>query len=250
VLQVNYALTESRLGSEFMDYKRTNRFLIADNHKLVADACKRMLEPEFDVVGIVSDGRALVQMALRLKPDLVILEIALPQLNGLGAAARIKRNLPPLKVVFLAATADADVVAEAFRLGASAYVLKQSGAEELMTAVRRVLRGESYLSSLIARETIEYLLHPVKHQTRGKKLTVREVEVLQLLTEGRSMKQVAEILEIASHTVAFHKYKMMEKLGIDTNAGLIQYAMQHYMIPVREGCAIADSTGPRLAEAS
>jgi DNA-binding NarL/FixJ family response regulator len=209
-----------------------------------------MLEPEFDVVGIVSDGRALVQMALRLKPDLVILEIALPQLNGLGAAERIKRNLPSLKIVFLAANSDVRIAAEAFRLGASAYVLKQSGSEEFLTAVRRVLRGASYLSPLIARETIEYLLHPGKHQTVGRKLTLREVEVLQLLSEGRSMKEVGQILEIASRTVAFHKYRVMEKLGINTNAELLQYAMKHYMIPLRERWSITDSTGTRLAKAS
>lgn len=167
-----------------MDCKHTARLLIADDQKLVADACKQMLEPEFDVVGLVSDGRALVQTALRLKPDLVILEIALPHLNGLAAAAQIKRNLASLKLVFLAASSDAGLAAEAFRLGGSAYVLKQSGVEELITAVRRVLRGESYLSPLIARETIAYLLKPPKHQTLGQKLTLREVEALQLLTEG------------------------------------------------------------------
>jgi DNA-binding NarL/FixJ family response regulator len=168
-----------------------------------------MLQPRSNVAGIVFDGRARVEAAQKLKPDVVILEIALPQLNGLGAAGQIKRNLPCIKIIFLAANSDAGAVAEAFRLGASAYVLKQSGIEEFITAVRRVLRGESYPSPLIARETIEYLLHPHKNQALGQKLALREVEVLQLLTEGKPMKQVAGILEITSYTVAFHKYKMM-----------------------------------------
>jgi DNA-binding NarL/FixJ family response regulator len=217
------------------------RILIADNHKLVADACKQMLEPEFGVVGIVTDGRALLQAADKLKPDIAIVETALPQLNGLDATARMKRKLPSLKVMFLTANANAGTAAEAFRRGASAYVLEQSGAEEFLAAVRRVMRNESYLSPLIARETFEYLLHPRKHQALGQELTLREVEVLQLLSEGRSMKQVAEILEIASQTVAFHKYKMMEKLGIDNNAGLLQYALQHHMTPKQERWAVMDS---------
>ena len=223
------------------------RILIADNHKLVADGCKQMLGPQFNVVGIVTDGRAVVQAALKLKPDVVILEVDLPQLNGLGAAGQIKRYLPSLKMVFLAASSDVDAVAEAFRQGASAYVLKQSGADEFITAVRRVLRGESYLSPLISRETIESLLQPCKHQELGQQLSLREIEVLQLLTEGRSMKQVAGILEVALTTVAFHKYKMMEKLGIDTNAELLQYAMHHHMAPKR--WAVMDSAGTRYMEA-
>lgn len=233
-------------GRESVDHKI--RILIADNHKLVADGCKQILEPEFDVVGIVTDGRALVQAALKLKPDMVILEIVLPQLNGLGAAGQIKRNLPSLKLVFLAASSDVGAAAEAFRQGASGYVLKQSGGDEFVTAVRRVSREESYLSPLIARETIEYLLHPRKHQTLGQRLTLREVEVLQLLTEGRSMKEVAWILEIKSGTVAFHKYRMMEKLGISTNAGLLQYAMRNYMSRTNGTWALTDASGTRLME--
>ncbi|HEX8798484.1 MAG TPA: response regulator transcription factor [Terriglobales bacterium] len=232
-----------------MDFRRKARILIADSHKLVADACKQILEPEFDVTGIVSDGRSLVQAALKLKPDVAILETFLPQLNGIDAAKQIKRTIPPVKLVFLTANSDVDTAAEAFRRGACAYVLKQSGVEEFVVAIRIVMRGESYLSPLIDRETLERLLHPPKHQTLGRHLTHREVEVLQLLIEGRSMKQVAAILEIASHTVAFHKYNMMEKLGINTNAGLFHYAMNHYITPRQENWTITDSTGTRLLEA-
>ncbi len=232
-----------------MDFKRKAQILIADSHKLVADACKQILEPEFEVAGLVSDGRSLVQAAVKLKPEMAILETFLPQLNGIDAAEQIKRAVPSVKLVFLTANLDADAAAEVFRRGASAYVLKQSGAEEFVTAIRTVMRGESYLSPLIARETIEHLLHPPKHQTLGRRLTRREVEVLQLLTEGRSMKQVAAILEIASNTVAFHKYRMMEKLGIDSNAGLFQYAMNHSITPRQESWTITDSAGTRLLEA-
>ena len=223
--------------------------LIADNHKLVTDACKQMLEPQFDVVGAVSDGRALVEAALRLKPDVLVLEIVLPQLNGIDAAEQVKRSLSSVKIVFLTAVSDVEAAAEAFRRGASAYVLKQSGADEFVTAVRNVMRGESYLSPLIARETMQYLLHPPKRGTVGQRLTMREVEVLQLLTEGRSMKEVGAVLDIASNTVAFHKYRMMDKLGIKTSAGLVQYAMNHNMAPRQESWTITDSTGPRLLEA-
>jgi DNA-binding NarL/FixJ family response regulator len=243
IQQVDRCLVRKSVGDQI-------RILIADNLKLVADGCKQMLEPEFNVIGIVTNGRALVQTALKLKPNVVILEVDLPQLNGLGAAGQIKRNLPSLKVVFLAASSDVNAAAAAFQWGASAYVLKQSDGDELITAVRRVLRGESYLSPLIARETIECLLQPAKHQTLGQQLTLREIEVLQLLAEGRSMKEVAHVLEIASRTVAFHKYKMMEKLGIRTNAGLFQYAMKHYMTHIQGSWVVTDSHGVRLMEAS
>jgi len=226
------------------------RVLIADKHKFVADGCKQMLEPEHNVVGIVTDGRALVQAAAKLRPDLAILEVDLPLLNGLAAAGQIKRSLPSLKIVFLAASSAVDAAAEAFRWGASAYVLKQSDGAEFITAIRRVLRGESYLSPLIARETIDYLLQPRKHQTFGRQLTLREIEVLQLLTEGRSMKEVAQVLEIGSTTVAFHKYKVMEKLGISSNAGLFRYAMEHFMMPEQGAWPIRDTDGMRLMEVS
>ena len=174
------------------------RLVIADSHKLVAEACKHLLQPEFDVVGIATDGRSLVQMALDLKPDGVVLEVSMSLLNGLDAAEQIKRKLPSLKLMFLTATLDVDAVAEAFRRGASGYVLKYSGAEELITAVRTVMRGQSYLSSLIARETIEYLLRHPKAEGVRERTTPRQTEILQLLIEGKSMKEVAGILGLTS----------------------------------------------------
>ena len=210
------------------------RLVIADSHKLVAEACKHLLQPEFDVVGIATDGRSLVQMALDLKPDGVVLEVSMSLLNGLDAAEQIKRKLPSLKLMFLTATLDVDAVAEAFRRGASGYVLKYSGAEELITAVRTVMRGQSYLSSLIARETIEYLLRHPKAEGVRERTTPRQTEILQLLIEGKSMKEVAGILGLSPGTVAFHKYNMMERLGIETNAELLRYGLKNHMAPVRE----------------
>ena len=214
---------------------RKIRLVLADNHQFVTDACRQMLGPEFEVADVAVDGRALVKSAIQLKPDGVILEVALPQLNGIDVARQLKLRVPMLKLIFLSANSDVNVAAEAFRAGASGYVLKRSGAQEFVAAVRRVMRGESYLSPLIARETIDYLLRSPDVTTSRPRITAREAEILQLLAEGSSMKQVAAVLGITSGTVAFHKYKMMERLGIESNAGLIQYAMSMYMTVPQSG---------------
>jgi DNA-binding NarL/FixJ family response regulator len=221
---------------------RKTRLVIADQQRLFAEACKQMLEPEFEVVGVVSDGRSLVQAATELRPEALILDVSLPQLNGLEAADQAIRKQPSVRVMFTTANADPEVAAEAFRRGAAAYVLKQSGADEYLAAIRKVLRGESYLSSLMARETIDYLLHKPKRD-KSRRITRRQSEILQLLAEGKSMKVVADILEISPGTVAFHKYDMMERLGIDNNAGLLQYAMRNSMTPVERDWTVTDSSG-------
>ena len=213
-----------------MDRKAAARLLIADDYRLVAEACKEMLQPEFDIVGIVTDGRALVQAALELKPDAAIMDVSMPHLNGLDAAEQIKRKLPSVKIVFLTVNADPGIAAKAFQRGASGYVLKHSGAEEFVTAIRKVIAGQSYLSPLIARETMTYLLRQPKDEQKKKDITPRQSEILQLLAEGRAMKEVADILDITPGTVAFHKYNMMERLSITTNAGLLMYALKHNMI--------------------
>ena len=222
------------------------RLVLADDQRLFAEVCKQMLEPEFDVVGVCTDGRVLVDAATELQPDALILNISLPRLNGLDAAEQILRRLPATKVVFTTANADPEVAAEAFRRGASAYVLKQSGADEYLTAIRKVLRGDSYISSLIARETIDYLLHQPKRENL-RRITRRQSEILQLLAEGKSMKVVANMLAISPGTVAFHKYDMMERLGIDTNAGLLQYAMRNSMSPSEGDWTMMDSSGASLS---
>ncbi len=212
-----------------MERKPAARLVIADDHRLLADACKSMLEPEFQVLEIVTDGRSLVKSALSQKPDVIILDIAMPRLNGLDAGEQIKQKIPSTKLVFMTMNSAADVAAEAFRRGASAYVLKQSAAEELMVAIRKVVQGESYLSPLIARETVTFLLNQGKARTEEKKITKRQSEILQLLAEGMSMKEVAGVLELRPGTVAFHKYRMMETLGVKTNAELLEYAIKRQM---------------------
>lgn len=221
---------------------RKTRLVIADQQRLFAEACKQILEPEFEVVAIANDGRSMLQLAEERKADVLILDVALPLLNGLDAAEQAIRRLPAVKIMFTTANADPEVAAEAFRRGASAYVLKHSGTEEYLTAIRKVMRGDSYLSSLIARETIDYLLHKPKRENL-RRITRRQSEILQLLAEGKSMKVVANILAISPGTVAFHKYDMMERLGIETNAGLLQYAMRNSMSPMERDWTVLDSSG-------
>jgi len=209
--------------------KSAARILIADDHQLLADACKGLLEPEFEVVGIVKDGRDLITAAAELQPDIIILDIYMPHLNGLDAGEQVKRKLPRAKLIFLTMTVESDVAAEAFRRGASAYVLKQSAADELLLAIRTVNRGASYLSPLVVKETVMYLLNQGENFREAKQITSREREVLQLLAEGMSMKEVASFIDIKPGTVAFHKYRMMEKLNVKTNAQLLEYAIKRHM---------------------
>jgi DNA-binding NarL/FixJ family response regulator len=212
-----------------MEHRHRARLLIADDHTLLAEACKSFLEPEFEVVGIVDNGRALLKLASELKPQVVILDIAMPQLNGLDAADQIKQLLPATKLVFLTMNMAPDVAAEAFRRGASGYVVKSSAAEELVRAIRRALKSESYMSPAITKETVDFLLRSGSSYTEEKRITPRQSEVLQLLAEGMSMKEIAHILNLKPGTVAFHKYKMMESLGLKSNAELIQYAIKHHL---------------------
>jgi len=214
-----------------MERRNKARLLIADDHTLLAEACKGLLEPEFDVVGIVNNGRALLQMGLELKPDVIILDVAMPQLNGLDAGEQIKRLIPSVKLVFLTMNLEPEVAAEAFRRGASGYVVKNSSAEELVAAIRRVLKGESYLSPTITKDTVRFLLKSGKTYDEEKPITSRQREVLQLLAEGLSMKEIASVLNLKPGTVAFHKYRIMETLGLKTNAELLQYAIKRHIIP-------------------
>jgi DNA-binding NarL/FixJ family response regulator len=213
-----------------MEYRHRARLLIADDHTLVAEVCKNLLEPEFEVAGIVDNGRALLRLATELKPEVVILDIGMPLMNGLDAGEEIKRVLPATKLVFLTMNTSPEVAAEAFRRGASAYVVKHAAASELITAVRRALRSESYLSPTITKETVDYLLRSGSSYSTEKRITRRQSEVLQLLAEGRSMKEIASILNLKPGTVAFHKYRIMETLGLKTNAELLQYAVKHHLV--------------------
>jgi DNA-binding NarL/FixJ family response regulator len=209
---------------------RRPRIVIADDHILFAEACKNLLEPEFEVVGIVPDGRALTQAVSELRPDLVLLDISMPELNGLDAGEQIKQKNRAVKLVYITQTIAPDVAAEAFRRGASGYLIKHCTADELAIAVRGVLRGESYLSPLVTKDTVQYLLRSGAVYENEKHISGRQREVLQLFAEGKSMKEIAYILGLKPGTVAFHKYKMMDSLGINTNAGLIEYAIKQHLV--------------------
>jgi DNA-binding NarL/FixJ family response regulator len=205
------------------------RILLADDHQLLADACKGLLEPEFEVVAIVTDGRSLLEQAALLRPDVIILDISMPHLNGLDASSAIRHKFPAIKLVILTMNMAPEVAAEAFRRGVSGYVLKHTAGEELLIAVRRVVQGASYLSPLLTKETVTFLLSRPEGRAEDKRITQRQSEILQLLAEGNSMKQVASIVDIKPGTVAFHKYRMMEKLNIKTNAELLEYAIKRQM---------------------
>jgi DNA-binding NarL/FixJ family response regulator len=208
-----------------------SRILIADDHTLLAELCKRLLESEFDVVGTVSDGRALVRAAALLKPDVVVLDIAMPVLNGLDAALQVKQELRAVKLVYLTMNPDPEVAAEAFRRGASGYLLKTCAASEMVAAVRAVLQGRSYLSAALSKEAVAYLLRQTNKLVEEEdKLTERQREVLQLLAEGKVMKEVGAILNMTTRTVAFHKYRIMEALGARSNAELVRYAVRNHMV--------------------
>lgn len=213
-----------------MKYNGRARLVIADDHTLLAEACKSLLEPEFEVIGIVATGRELLRVASELKPDVVVIDVGMPQLNGLDAAEQLKRLQPSCKVVFMTMNMAPDVAAEAFRRGALGYVVKNSAASELVTAIRRALRSESYLSPLITKDTVEFLLRGRTPYSEEKRLTRRQSEILQLLAEGLSMKEVANVLNLRPGTVAFHKYNLMHALGLKTNAQLLRYAIKHHLI--------------------
>ena len=211
--------------------RNRSRILIADDHNLVAELCKGLLETEFDVVGVVSDGRALVRAAGELRPDVVVLDIAMPILNGLDAGQRVKEILPTVKLVYLTMNPEVDVAAEAFERGASGYLLKTCAAAEMAAAVRHVLRGKSYLSKGLSRDAIDCLRWQHKKLVQEEeRLTERQREVLQLLAEGKVMKEVGGILNLTARTVAYHKYRMMEVLGVQSSAELVKYAVRNHMV--------------------
>jgi DNA-binding NarL/FixJ family response regulator len=211
--------------------KCVKRVLIADDHQLFADACRTLLEPEYTVVGTVNDGRLLVDAVRELRPDIVLLDIYMPQLNGLDAGSLVKKGFPTVKLIYLTMTLEAEIAAEAFRRGASAYVPKQSAGNELMLAMHKVSRGDTYLSPLVNKDTVNFLVSSKATHTDHKKITQRQNEILQLLAGGMSMKQVASVIDVKPGTVAFHKYRLMQKLNITTNAELLGYALKHQMIP-------------------
>jgi DNA-binding NarL/FixJ family response regulator len=211
---------------------RRPRILFADDHRLVREAFARLLEPDCDVLGAVADGRALLEAASRLRPDIVVLDIGMPLLNGLDAARQLKRRTPEVKLIFLTVSEDPDLASEAFRAGASGYLLKNSAASELLKAIQEVSQGRSYVTPLATQGLVGALLRDPGPARATGQLSERKREVLQLLAEGCTMKEIACILKITPRTVAFHKYGMMEDLGIKNSAGLVQFAIKHGIVSV------------------
>jgi DNA-binding NarL/FixJ family response regulator len=212
---------------------KKTRILLADDHAMICAGFQKLLEPEYEVVGTVGDGHALLKTAEELKPDLVLVDIGMPLLNGLDAARQLKKLMPKLKVIFLTMNPDSDVASEALRIGASGYLVKNSHGEELLKAVRDVVRGMSYVTPQIRKAMEQRFIEDPKAASRPKHLTPRHREILQMLAEGRAPKEIASILDISVRTVRFHKYEIMKELGIATNAELVQYAIKHSLIPPR-----------------
>ena len=207
-----------------------SRVLIADDHNLVAELCKRLLEPEFQVVGTVSNGRELVRAAAKLKPDVIVVDIAMPVLNGLDAGKQVKEALQTVKLVYLTMNTDPELTLEAFDRGASGYLLKTCAASEMVLAVREVLRGKTYLSPTL-KEKVAYLRWERKKMVEeADRLTGRQREVLQLIAEGKVMKEIGDTLNVTTRTVAFHKYRIMEVLGTTSNAELVRYAVRNHLV--------------------
>ena len=207
------------------------RVILADDHTLMLDALKNLIEPEFEVVGAFADGHTLVEEAPKLNPNVIVLDIGMPMMNGLMAGQRLKQLMPLVKLVYLTMNHDPDVAGEAFRLGASAFLLKNSAAAELLQAIREVIRGGYYVTPLMTKGMEGSFVQNFKRRKNKNPLTLRQKEVLQLLAEGRSMKEVAFVLNVSPRTVAFHKYTMMDHLHIKSSAQLIEYAMRSALVP-------------------
>lgn len=211
---------------------RRPRILLADDHAILLEAFKTLLEPEYEVVGTVSDGRELLAAAPKLQPDVIVTDISMPNLNGLDACRKLRKVLPEVKFVFLTVNEDPDLVAEAIRIGANGYLLKSSAASELFQAIKSVLSGGTYITPLVTKGMIGSLMGGSRGRGPIDKLTIRQREILQLLAEGNTMKKAAAILCVTPRTVAFHKYRIMEELQIDTNAELIQFAIKSGLISI------------------
>lgn len=205
------------------------RVLLADDHTLVAEAFKRLLEPEFEVVGTVGDGRALLRVASELKPDVVLVDLNMPLLNGLDASEQLKQLLPRTKIIVLTMNEDAEIAHETMRTWASGYLLKKSAGSELLKAVREVLNGAKYVTPALEDELAE-LISTDSRPEPARALTPRQREVLQLLAEGHTMKEAAAILNVATRTVAFHKYRIMHEFGLENNSDLLRLAIKQRLV--------------------
>jgi DNA-binding NarL/FixJ family response regulator len=209
------------------------RVLLADDHRLVAEGLKAILAPEYEVAGIVQDGRALVESAKKLQPDAIVADISMPHLNGIDALVHLKRDNPDVKVVFLTMHQEHAYARRALEAGASGFVLKHSASAELLTALRAALRGRTYITPALAGEVLHDMReHPHQPTDPAALLTPRQREILQLLVEGQSAKQIAGALSISARTVEFHKYQMMESLGLHNSAELIHFGIKNDIVGV------------------
>ena len=214
-----------------MNVQERPRVLLADDHLLVAEALKSMLASEFDLVGVVQDGRAMLEAAQTLQPDVIVADVTMPHLNGIDALVRLRQDGNPVPVVFLTMHRDVSFARRALEAGAAGFVLKHSASVELVAAIRAALEGGTYITPLLAGEVLASMQRePAKTEDPVGRLTPRQREVLHLLTEGRSAKEIAASLAISPRTVEFHKYQMMETLGLHTNAALIHFAIKHGLV--------------------
>jgi DNA-binding NarL/FixJ family response regulator len=229
--------------------------MIADDHTMIAEAFRNLLESQYQVVATVEDGRALLETALHIKPDIVVVDVGMPLLNGLSAGQQLKRQLRKVKVIYLTMNEDPDLAAEAMRTGGSAYLLKSSATSELLKSIHEVLRGGTYVTPKIKRGIEESFVRSTQPKFAEKKLTPRQVEVLQLLAEGKSFKEVGSVLSVTARTVAFHKYRIMEVLNVRSNADLVQFAIRNNLVSsgdpnaptkIATTSATDDSVSPRL----
>jgi DNA-binding NarL/FixJ family response regulator len=210
----------------------TYRILLADDHVLVAEGIQKLLEPEYELVGIVADGRSLVTAAAKLQPDIVVVDISLPLLNGLDASQQLRKNNPNLKIIVLTMHSEPNFVTQAFRVGVSGYVLKQSVGSELIQAIREVVKGRTFVSPMVAQSLVDQAVNPASPSAPGEvkvgfaqTLSARQREVLQLVAEGKATKEIASILNVSVKTVEFHKTRIMKVLRLRTAAELTKYAI-------------------------
>lgn len=211
------------------------RVLLADDHALVLEGFKKLLEEHCEVVGSVEDGRALLDAAERLQPDIVVLDISMPKLNGLDAARRLRKMVPRPRLIFVTVHADQDYVTQAFKAGASAYLLKRSAGSELVQAIDAVKNDNYYITSLIAKDFVQAAIADTTHDTGGQdRLPMRQREILQLVAEGLTLKEIAATLGLSPKTVEYHKAKLMEQLGLHTTAELTKYALARGLTPSSE----------------
>jgi DNA-binding NarL/FixJ family response regulator len=209
---------------------RRPRIILADDHKIVTEGLKSLLEPEFELVGIVEDGRALLAAAEKLRPDVIVVDISMPLLNGIDSVRQIKKAHDEIKVVFLTMHPDVTYAVSAFEAGASGYVLKHSAPTELVTAIRSALNGKTFVTPSLAGDLMQRAKQRTNQRAESTRLTERQREIVQLLAEGKSAKDIATILNISSRTVEFHKYRIMKDLGFKSAVELVRYAVKHGII--------------------